>query len=120
ILQHDWPLNIRELDKCIEVALVLAQSGEIKVEHLASALRFPSQPAAGTPGPTVAAGPTPDASQQTPDQRTQRPGELPGLHDGNIARRAREVDRAPLQIRRWCHSYGLDPNRFRRRDDEPA
>jgi Nif-specific regulatory protein len=32
--QHDWPGNIRELENCIESAVVLAGSGRIEPKHL--------------------------------------------------------------------------------------
>jgi transcriptional regulator with GAF, ATPase, and Fis domain len=130
LLQHHWPLNIREVEKCIEAALVLAQSGEIKLEQVAPALRAAStRPAAllgvrppGAPAAKESSSPelAEDPRAQTHEQRKQRLQELLARHGGNVAAVARDLGRAPLQIRRWCRRYGLDPDEFRRPLDEQS
>ncbi len=44
---HDWPGNIRELENCIETAVVLAGSGRIEPKHLPLAELTTRKPAAG-------------------------------------------------------------------------
>jgi transcriptional regulator with GAF, ATPase, and Fis domain len=34
LMLHDWPLNVRELEKCLGAAVVLAGDGRIEAEHL--------------------------------------------------------------------------------------
>ena len=40
---HDWPGNLRELENCIERALVLCEGGVITLSDLPPALQFPSR-----------------------------------------------------------------------------
>jgi hypothetical protein len=63
---------------------------------------------------------TPERLRYTPHVHSGRPppssAELEGLlrrFSGNIARVAREIDRKPPLIYRWCRRYQLDPESFR-------
>jgi hypothetical protein len=65
---------------------------------------------------------TPERLRYTPHVHTSRPpptaAELEALlkkFGGNIARVAREIDRKPPLIYRWCRRYALDPESFRQR-----
>jgi len=100
LFDYDWPMNIRELDRCLEAALVLAADGPIVPEALPEAIRAHKRRA------------QPSASEQ--DRR--RRGELVALlteHRGNIAAVARAMGKARMQIQRWVKRYGIDPSRFR-------
>ncbi|MBL8914794.1 MAG: sigma 54-interacting transcriptional regulator, partial [Archangium sp.] len=39
LFAFDWPLNVRELEKALEAALVFASSGTVELEHLPPAVR---------------------------------------------------------------------------------
>lgn len=100
MLRYAWPGNVRELERSLIAALALAGGRPIATEHLggiADALHAPP--------------PAPDAA---PDTRRERLIELMAAHRGNVAAVAREMGKAPMQIRRWLEQYGLDPDRFRR------
>src|SRR5205085_12218252 len=60
LLRHRWPHNVRELEKCLETALVLAGDGPIDVQHLPHALRR-------APG---------DAPEPAPELRDLRPADV--------------------------------------------
>jgi transcriptional regulator of acetoin/glycerol metabolism len=100
LLRYDWPLNIRELKKCLETAAVLAAGDEIEVEHL---------PAAVQGGPRL---PTSDPAElDLSDEDAGRRQVLDALlaeHGGNISAVAREMGKTRLQIHRWIKRYRID------------
>ncbi len=51
LLRHDWPLNIRELEKCLPAAVALAAGAPVDVEHLPMTIRRPRGAPPGTRGP---------------------------------------------------------------------
>jgi len=55
LLAYSWPGNVRELRNAIERAVILADGGHIRSEHLPVTSQRPSQPAAPSSG-TLAAG----------------------------------------------------------------
>ena len=103
---HNWPGNVRELAKVLETATALAADEEmIAIEHLPAAIAH-----------------TPERLRYTPHVNSGRPpptaAEMEALlkrFSGNIARVARELDRKPPLIYRWCRRYQLDPESFRQR-----
>jgi sigma-54 dependent transcriptional regulator, acetoin dehydrogenase operon transcriptional activator AcoR len=104
LMRYRWPLNVRELQKCLSTALVLS-GGAIDVAHLPPAL---------TAAPSAAAAPA-DGSLSPEDR--QRRDELRALLEserGNVAAVARALGKAPVQIRRWARRFNLDPGQFRR------
>jgi transcriptional regulator with PAS, ATPase and Fis domain len=101
LLRYDWPLNIRELEQALRSALTLGE-GRIGLEHLPAKIA-----AAGAP---AAVG----ADDASGDEVLRQ--ELIALlrrHGGNISAVAREMDRARVQVRRWCKRFDLDPDSFR-------
>jgi two-component system, NtrC family, response regulator len=104
---HNWPGNVRELGKVLETAATLAEEDDlITIEHLPS---------------TIAE--TPERLRYTPHHHSGRPPPTPAeleellrRFSGNVARVARELDRKPPLIYRWCRRFKLDPESFRLRD----
>jgi hypothetical protein len=45
LLRHTWPANVRELERCLAAAIVLAGDGAVRLEHLPEAVREPRVPA---------------------------------------------------------------------------
>ena len=119
LCRYDWPLNVRELEKCLASAVVLARGGAIGVEQL--------PPALGADGATggAAASTAPEASgardtEIDPDPpklgRVERREQLVALlqtHRGNVSAVARAMGKARSQVQRWLHDYGLDPEQYR-------
>jgi DNA-binding NtrC family response regulator len=61
LLLYPWPLNVRELEKALQPALMLAGGGPVGVEHLPAGFAQPLPPAAVAkpPPPPAAAKPSP-------------------------------------------------------------
>lgn len=101
LFHHDWPLNIRELEKALAAALALSP-GRIERAHLQLA---PPSPAESPRAPAD----VPHSPEH--DERRQKLIELLALHDGNISAVAREMGKDRVQIRRWLRMYQLDAKR---------
>jgi MoxR-like ATPase len=101
LCQYDWPLNVRELEKCLASAVVLARGGAIGPEHLSAALVAPARDAAVKP---------PDARRI--DRRDQLVAAL-RAHRGNVSAAARAIGKARSQVQRWIRDYRLDPVQYR-------
>ena len=105
LLLHDWPHNVRELEKCVVGAAVLSKGGRIDLEHLPDEVRAASE---GRPPPQP-------AEPRDEDDR-KRCDELVAqlrAHHGNVTETARAMGKARTQIQRWLRRYGLNPLSFR-------
>jgi DNA-binding NtrC family response regulator len=100
LLRYAWPLNIRELEQALRAAVALAETGEIRFEHLSEAIRTYAPP-------TLAA--------LRPEDRVlrERVTELLREHGGTVSAVARAMGKAPIQIRRWCHRMQIELSQFR-------
>ena len=126
LLRYRWPLNIRELEKCLTAALILAGDAAIDLPHLTDAVRAalhaphgatpalssgPAQPlpASGAPEPHAPPPPLDEAD-------TQKREELIALlqeHRGNVAAVARAMGKARMQIHRFIKRYQLSLESYR-------
>jgi len=99
LLNHDWPQNVRELEKRLAtaLALLLVREGPIDVGALGE------MPRAATP-PRTAPG---------DDARRAELVRLLTEHGGNLSAIARAVGKDRAQIRRWLRRYAIDPTGFR-------
>jgi DNA-binding NtrC family response regulator len=95
----DWPLNVRELEKALEAALVLSGSGAIELEHLPEAMRSPPPP----------------RRREEDDDEALKDELIAQLkhHAGNVSAVARAMGKARMQIQRWMARFGVDPKDFR-------
>jgi len=100
LFASDWPLNVRELEKALEAALVLSKDGAIELEHLPQSVRSP------------ATKPSRDADAAD-DARKDELTALLKQHGGNVSAVARAMGKARMQIQRWMARYGLDPRDFK-------
>jgi DNA-binding NtrC family response regulator len=120
---YAWPGNVRELEKVIASAAILCDGQVVELDHLPSSLTAQTEPAPRVPPrarpasepPRPAPRPAPSAAEL--EAILMRSG-------GNVLRAAREIDRKPALIYRWCQRYGIDPDSFRGKlrgapDDEP-
>jgi DNA-binding NtrC family response regulator len=103
LCRHDWPLNVRELEKCLASAVVLARGGPIGLDHVSAALV-----ARVTPPLDAAAA----AKQRRADRRTELLTALQ-THRGNVSAVARALGKPRSQVQRWLHDYKLDPAQYR-------
>jgi DNA-binding NtrC family response regulator len=105
LCRHDWPLNVRELEKCLASAVVLARGGPIGPDHISSVLVAPAAP----PPPL-------DAAAAAKRRRTERRAELLAAlqtHRGNVSAVARALGKPRSQVQRWLRDYHLDPAQYR-------
>jgi len=108
LARHDWPLNVRELERALAAALALAGRGTIDVEHL--------------PAPIAArllesAGPCDGDSRAASSGDDELRGALIAAldrHHGNVAAAARDLGKHREQIHRWARRFGIDLESFRR------
>ena len=100
LFNYSWPLNIRELEHALQRALGLRDAEEIQRSHLPPAIR------------AYVSADQPDLSPHDRALRTQLITLLRRTR-GNIAAVAREMSRAPIQIRRWCSRLEIDVAEFR-------
>jgi DNA-binding NtrC family response regulator len=99
LLRYRWPLNVRELEKCLASAVALARGEPIDLADLPPAVR--EAPAAGL-------APTLDERQ-----RDELIAQL-RAHDGNVTAVARSMGKARTQVQRWLRRFGLDAASFKR------
>jgi len=105
ILDHYWPLNIRELEQALAGALALsgiALTGSVPIDigHLPETmLKF----AWHTP------------RELTPDEARHRDQllDLFREHGGNLSAVARSLQKGRTQVMRWVARYGIDVNSLR-------
>jgi DNA-binding NtrC family response regulator len=100
LYRHDWPLNVRELEKVLTSAVVLARRGAIGPEHLNGVARAARADA---------------AVSRADSDRTARREQLAAAlqaHRGNVSAAARALGKARSQVQRWIRDYQLDPAQF--------
>jgi DNA-binding NtrC family response regulator len=90
---HPWPMNIRELERVLGGAIVLARD-RIELEHLPEAFRDRGSGAATTLSAE---------ERQTRDRLV----EALGRHAGNLTAVARELGKDRTQLRRWMTRFGI-------------
>jgi transcriptional regulator of acetoin/glycerol metabolism len=100
LFRYAWPLNIRELEQSLGAAVALSDGQQIRLEHLPAAIRDYEPPAA------------PAMAEHDRVLRERLVALLRDAH-GNIAAVGRAMERAPIQIRRWCHRLKIDLAQFR-------
>jgi len=102
---YGWPLNVRELERCLAAALVLADGDPIDVEHLPPDVAVPKPPPAERAGPAAA---------EDDEQLRGQLIELLRRHHGNVAAVARDLGKHREQIHRWARRFGIDLDSFRK------
>src|SRR6266481_646267 len=103
MLLQDWPLNVRELEKCLASALVLAHDGRIELEHLPEVVRTPpKQPSSPEP-----------VREQDQHLREELMKQL-RENGGNVTAVARSMGKARTQVQRWLRRFDIDPGSFGR------
>ncbi len=112
MLLYDWPLNVRELEKYLTAAVVLARGQPIQEAHFPGPLRAAlhrEQKAERTPD----ADPVPEPLSETDRQRREQLIQLLREHAGNITGVARAMGKARFQVQRWIKRYRIDAKEFR-------
>jgi len=100
LMRYEWPQNIRELEQALRTAVALSDDGKLRLEHL--------------PDAVVSYKPSGNTALSVDDSELRsRLVELLAREAGNVAAVARAMDRAPVQIRRWCRRLRIDLAAFR-------
>jgi transcriptional regulator of acetoin/glycerol metabolism len=127
MMRHDWPLNIRELEKVLATAAVLATEGVIEAAHLPDTLRRarvevgPATPssdpaAAGEPPPPPLVDPAPPVGMRaSDDELRQQLVDLLTVHEGNVLAVSKALHTRRTQVYRWLRRFAIDVEAFRRR-----
>ncbi len=100
LMFYPWPLNVRELEKCLETALVLASGRAVRPSDLPAAVRAAGEGAAPAPKPAA------DPEQDDAALRAQLVSLL-RQHNGNVSAVARAMGKNEKQIRRWMDKHKL-------------
>jgi transcriptional regulator with GAF, ATPase, and Fis domain len=118
LLRHRWPLNIRELEKCIETALVLADGHPIDLPHLPLNIQRAAAQPGNEPDPGLldlrpAEAAAPVALSPENARRRQELIDLLQQHRGDVAAVARALNRARMQVYRWARRFDIRLDDFR-------
>jgi len=109
LFAHAWPLNVRELEKCIERALVIAGGKPLDLEHFPELTGAPGECVRSSAAAAVADSSALPLRPLTADEQKHREALLVLLrqHSGNISAVARATGKARNQIQRWIRRYGI-------------
>jgi transcriptional regulator with GAF, ATPase, and Fis domain len=108
MLTHPWPGNIRELERRVTLAVVLAKGGPIELEHLFGDGNEARQHETARPPSSAGTDATPVPLEPRDAERRDALIALLKEHHGNVTAVARAMGRARVQIQRWIKRYGLD------------
>jgi transcriptional regulator of acetoin/glycerol metabolism len=100
-LRYRWPLNVRELERCVGAALVLANGLPIDVRHLPDGIARPAAAAPAIPGLRAR------RLSETDAQMRERLSSLLRENGGNVAAVARSLGKARMQVHRWVKRFDL-------------
>jgi len=109
LLRYGWPLNIRELEGCLQAAVVLAGSGTVDTAHFAPAV-LASQGMPRRPDPA------PRSGEQLSDKDLKRCEDIAAAlkaTEGNVTAAALALGKHRMQLYRWLRRYGIDPRTYR-------
>src|SRR5262249_22493314 len=103
LLEHDWPLNVRELEQALAGALALSAGGPLERAHLPRALRANAEPAA----------PPRELTAADEQRHRDETAALLVQQRGNLSAVARAIGKGRTQVVRWIERYGLDATEYR-------
>jgi DNA-binding NtrC family response regulator len=121
IVQHGFPLNVRELEHVLSVALVTSSEDLLRLDSVGDALKrskSPDEPDKPASDRKVESGANPKhpAPRQLSEDDLKLKDELVAALTktrGNISEISRTMGKTRMQIHRWMKRFGLDPETFR-------
>jgi transcriptional regulator with AAA-type ATPase domain len=107
LLRHDWPRNVRELDKWLWRSLALHDDGVLRGDCIEASEASGTRPAAADAGESP--------RRPTRDTDTLRDEVESALlaHRGNLAAVASSFRTSRSQVHRWLKRFGLSAHDFR-------
>ncbi len=102
---YDWPHNVRELEQVLSAAVSVKAGDSVRLEDVPARIRDALD---ARQNATVL-----DSGQR--DRHEQLVAAL-RQHSGNVRAVARDMDKAPTQIYRWCKQLDIDIDSFRDTD----
>jgi transcriptional regulator with PAS, ATPase and Fis domain len=129
LVSHAWPMNVRELEHVLSVAIVTSTEDLLRIEHVGEAVRAvrsasriaPAAAAASAASSTTtststttsgSAGAARVMSEEDEKLRGELFGELTRTR-GNVSEVARTMGKTRMQIHRWMKRFGITPESFR-------
>lgn len=133
LVSHSFPLNVRELEHILSVALVTSTEDVLRLEAVGDALKSRSASEARSPE-SLARRSAPDAEVENRETRRPTTGEQRSVPRplseeevklkaelmaalertrGNISEISRTMGKTRMQIHRWMKRFGIDPETFR-------
>jgi DNA-binding NtrC family response regulator len=103
LFRYDWPMNVRELEKCLQTACVVAGGARIESAHLPREIQSAASPEERAP-----------VKRTLTDQESARREQIIRfLRDnrGSVSATARSMGKARSQLQRWLKVYGIDPRK---------
>jgi sigma-54 dependent transcriptional regulator, acetoin dehydrogenase operon transcriptional activator AcoR len=109
LLRHDWPMNVRELEKCLHAASLLTEDGVITADDVLPPRSTapdltPHLPPAGRPVPPAVPG---AAEPGAADDRRALLVALLAEHAGNVSAVARELRTSRTHVHRLIARYAI-------------
>ncbi len=115
LLIAEWPDNIRGLEHVLSRAVTVCTDDVLRPEHLPKEMEAERGGESVIPPPDLSSpeGRSPMVDIKSEALRTALTAQLK-THHGNVAAVARDMAKAPMQIRRWMKFWGIDPDSFRK------
>lgn len=102
LMLYGWPLNARELWRCLRRAVMLADGQQVvRISHLPRELQRDAE--------TTGVGP---ARSERDQQRRGQLVDALRLHGGNISAAARELSSVRSQVQRWIRRYEIGADEY--------
>jgi DNA-binding NtrC family response regulator len=124
LLAHDWPLNVRELNQALSVALALAHGTTLETRDLPASVSgavSARQESDVAVAPEVKREAKEEAPIAPPPPIPQDDASLRALvlsmlerYEGNVSDVSRALGKTRMQIHRWMKRFDIDPATFRR------
>jgi DNA-binding NtrC family response regulator len=105
LVEHKWPMNVRELEQRLKMSVVLADGDRIELAPCPD-MRAPMDSRRPPSAEDRAAA---DEEDVLYEELVARIAE----HRGNLTHVARAMGKARTQIHRWCRRFGIDPSQYR-------
>jgi len=109
LVGHAYPLNVRELEHLLSVALVTSPEDLLRLESVGDALKPAPRPEPASRGESRAPKVLSEEDQRLRDELTAALTKT----KGNISEIARAMGKTRMQIHRWMKRFAIDPDTFR-------